>query len=99
MTSSAPITVLLAEDHMVVREGLRRLLEDENDISVVGEATSGHQAVNMAKELRPDVIIMDIAMPKLNGIDSSSPVRKTSGILPSSCEYRHIEEAGCGLEN
>ena len=71
MTLSKPIMVLLAEDHMVVREGLRKLLEDETDICVTGEATTGRQAVTLAKELRPDVIVMDIAMPKLNGMEAT----------------------------
>jgi len=65
------ITVLLAEDHQIVREGLRKLLESEHDIEVVGEATSGRQAVALAKKLMPAVVVMDIAMPLLNGLEAT----------------------------
>lgn len=68
------ITVLLAEDHAIVREGLRSLLELEKDISVVGEAENGRQAVELADRLRPDVIVMDIAMPLLNGMEATRQI-------------------------
>ena len=64
------ITVLLAEDHEIVREGLRALLEHEDDIEVIGEAQTGRQAVKLTSKLRPDVVVMDIAMPLLNGLGS-----------------------------
>jgi DNA-binding NarL/FixJ family response regulator len=70
------ITVLLAEDHMIVREGLRALLEAEGDIAVVGEAQTGRQAVQLAKRLRPEVVVMDIAMPLLNGLEATRQIRK-----------------------
>src|SRR5688500_17972042 len=66
-----PITVLLAEDHMIVREGLSSLLEVEGDISVVGQASDGRQAVELAEQLRPDVVVMDITMPSLNGLEAT----------------------------
>ena len=69
-----PITVLLAEDHMIVREGLRILLEAEGDIAVVGEAETGRQAVELTRQLRPDVIVMDIAMPLLNGLEATRQI-------------------------
>lgn len=72
-----PITVLLAEDHTIVREGLRTLLEAEGDISVVGEAGTGRKAVDLAKELRPSVVVMDIAMPLLNGLEATRRILKT----------------------
>ena len=70
------ITVLLAEDHTIVREGLRVLLEAEGDIEVVGEAQTGRQAVQLAKGLRPDVVVMDIAMPRLNGLEATRQILK-----------------------
>ncbi len=72
------ITVLLAEDHMIVREGLRALLLKENGIEVVGEAENGRQAVAMARELCPDVIVMDIAMPLLNGLEATRQLLHTA---------------------
>ena len=71
-----PITILLAEDHMIVREGFRKMLELEDDFKVVGEARDGRQAVTLAKKLRPEVILMDIAMPLLNGLEATRQVFK-----------------------
>jgi len=72
-----PITVLLAEDHLIVREGLKKLLEAERDIEVVGEAATGRQAVTLTKKLRPAVVVMDIAMPQLNGLEATRQIRQT----------------------
>ncbi len=65
------ITVLLADDHTVVREGFRKMLELETDIEIVGESPDGRHAVNMAAKLHPDVVLMDIAMPSLNGLEAT----------------------------
>src|SRR5271154_5862717 len=70
------ITVLLAEDHMIVREGFRKMLELEDDFEIVGEAQDGRQAVALAGKLRPDVVLMDIAMPHLNGLEATRQVMK-----------------------
>jgi DNA-binding NarL/FixJ family response regulator len=70
------ITVLLAEDHMIVREGFRKMLELETDLEVVGEAKDGRQAVVLAKKLRPAVVLMDIAMPLLNGLEAARQLHK-----------------------
>ena len=67
--------VLLVEDHTIVRQGLKRLLE-ERGISVVGEAGDGYQAVRVAKEKHPDIVIMDISLPKLGGIDATRRIKK-----------------------
>lgn len=70
------ISVLLAEDHEIVRSGLRRVLEAECDIEVVGEASTGRQAVELAKRLLPSVIVMDVSMPLLNGIEATRQIVK-----------------------
>ena len=73
---SNAINVLLADDHTIVRQGLARLLEEQADIRVVGEATNGRKAVDLAKDLIPDIVIMDIAMPRMNGIEAAKRIRK-----------------------
>jgi DNA-binding NarL/FixJ family response regulator len=70
------ITVLLAEDHMIVREGFRRMLELEDDFEIVGEAQDGRAAVALAKKFRPEVVLMDIAMPLLNGLEATRQLLK-----------------------
>jgi len=75
-TSMKRITVLLAEDHMIVREGFRKMLELEADLQIVGEAQDGRQAVALVKKLRPAVVLMDIAMPLLNGLEAARQVLK-----------------------
>ena len=70
------ITVLLAEDHTIVREGFRKMLEMEDDIEVIGEAQDGRQAVALAKKLHPAVVLMDIAMPLLNGLEATRQLLK-----------------------
>ena len=74
------IRVLLAEDHVVVRQGTRQLLEREQDLEVIGEAGDGEEAVQLAAQLNPDVIIMDVAMPKLSGIEATKQIK---ALLPS----------------
>jgi two-component system response regulator NreC len=66
-----PIRILLADDHTVVRDGLRALLEKQPDMAVVAEAADGRDSVRLAEELAPDVVIMDIAMPNMNGIEAT----------------------------
>jgi DNA-binding NarL/FixJ family response regulator len=72
--STARIRVLLADDHTLVRQGLRALLEREADIKVIGEATNGREVIRKAEMLRPDVIVMDISMPRLNGIEATQKI-------------------------
>lgn len=70
------IRVLLADDHTIVRQGMAQLLEQQPDIQVVGEANNGNVAVKMANELNPDIVILDIAMPLLNGIEAAKRIHK-----------------------
>jgi DNA-binding NarL/FixJ family response regulator len=69
------IRVLLADDHAVVRSGLRMLLESQDDITIVGEAQNGRQAVERVQTLRPDVVLMDIEMPDMNGIEATKAIK------------------------
>jgi len=71
-----PINILLADDHTIVRQGLARLLEDQTDLRVVGEASDGRMAFEKATALKPDIVIMDIAMPLMNGIEAAKRIRK-----------------------
>ena len=93
-----PIRVLLADDHAVLRDGLRSLLESEVDIAVVGDAANGRLAVQQAQQLAPDVVVMDIAMPELNGIDAARQIREVSPstrvvILSMYSTAEHIRHA------
>src|ERR1700721_3249622 len=73
---SRKITVLVGDDHALVRRGFRRMLEDDAEISVVAEASDGPEAVRLALELRPQVIVMDCALPEFNGIEATRRIRK-----------------------
>lgn len=91
------ISVLLADDHTVVRQGLRVLLEVEADIQVVGEAETGRQAVQMAKKLKPDVIVLDVAMPVLNGLEATRQIAREAQstkvlILSSYSDDEYVQQ-------
>ncbi len=66
--------ILLADDHKIIREGLRTLIEKQPDMEVVGEAENGRKAVQLIQELLPDIMVMDIAMPDLNGIEATRQI-------------------------
>jgi DNA-binding NarL/FixJ family response regulator len=70
------IAVLLAEDHSIVRQGLRLLVEADGDIEIVGEAKTGREAIQMTRHLRPEIVVMDIAMPLLNGMEATRQILK-----------------------
>jgi len=72
------IRVLLAEDHTLVRQGFRRILEDDPRITVVGEARTGIEAIEQCKELKPDVVVMDLSMPELGGLEATAEVLKAN---------------------
>jgi len=91
------ITVLLADDHMVVRQGLRALLEAEPDIRVVGEAENGRQAVQLTKRLQPQVVVLDMAMPLLNGLEATRQIMRDIPntkvlILSSYSDDEYVQE-------
>jgi DNA-binding NarL/FixJ family response regulator len=73
---SERIRILLVDDHAVVRAGVRALLQDSPDIEIIGEAADGAAAVDLAREHRPDVVIMDIAMPHLNGLEAAARIKE-----------------------
>ena len=76
-----PIKVLIADDHAIVREGIRRLLASQDDMEIVGEAGDGSMALRQAKSLKPDVVLLDIAMPELNGLET---IRLLKEAVPES---------------
>jgi NarL family two-component system response regulator LiaR len=73
--SMSDISIVLGEDHLITRQGILRLLEDEEGLTVVGEASNGEEAVQLVTDLKPDVVILDIAMPKLNGIEATRQIK------------------------
>ncbi len=92
------ITVLLAEDHTLVREGLRMMLKLQTDFEVVGEASDGRKAVTQALELHPDVVLMDIAMPGMNGLEATRQILKALPdtkviILTAHCDDAYVQSA------
>ena len=92
------ITVLLAEDHTLVREGLRMMLKLQTDFVVVGEASDGRKAVTLALELHPDVVLMDIAMPGMNGLEATRQILKVHPeikvvILTAHCDDAYVQSA------
>ena len=101
----AKIRILIADDHTVLREGMRFLLEQEKDFKVVGEASDGEEAVRLGSKLKPDVVIMDIVMPKLSGIEATRLIKQASPssavlILTAYSDIRYIlgllEAGACG---
>ena len=98
-----PIRVLLADDHTLVRAGIRRLLEDVSGVEVVGEAEDGHEAVRLAATLRPDVVLLDVGMRGLNGLEAAGHLATIdTGIRVLILSMHHSEEyvlrairAGC----
>lgn len=104
-TAKKTLKVLLADDHAILRSGLKLLLSAQPDLEVVGEATNGKEAVAMVKDLRPDLVIMDVAMPEMNGLAATDAIKKQSPevkvLLLSMHEneeylYRAIEAGGSG---
>jgi two-component system nitrate/nitrite response regulator NarL len=97
---SQPVRILLADDHPIFRDGLRRLLEAEPDLKVIGEACDGAEAVKMARQLKPDIMLLDLAMPRMPGLEalrelSSGPVSNSVRVilLTAAAEKKQIVEA------
>ena len=97
--------IFIADDHAMLREGMRNLLEKEKDFELVGEAADGEEAVRLAGKLKPDIVIMDIVMPKLNGIEATRQIKQLSPstallILTAYSDIRYIigllEAGACG---
>ena len=86
-------TVLLAEDHHLVRRELRKILELEDDLTVVGEAKNGRQAVAMVQKLRPAVVVMDIGMPVLNGLEATCEILKAFPATKIIMHSAHSDDA------
>jgi len=89
------VSVLLADDHAVLREGMRTLLEQEKDLKVVAEASDGEEAVRLVAELKPAVVLMDIVMPKLSGIEATKQIKRANPattvlILTAYSDIRYI---------
>jgi DNA-binding NarL/FixJ family response regulator len=97
---SQPVRILLADDHPIFRDGLRRLLEAEPDLKVIGEACDGSEAVKMARQLKPDILLLDLAMPRMPGLEalremSSGPTASSVRVilLTAAAEKKQIVEA------
>ena len=98
MITSKPITVMLAEDHAIVRQGLTALLNADGAFKMVGEARNGREAVELALRLKPDVILMDIAMPELNGLEATRQIFAAQPaariiILSAHSDKEYVERA------
>ena len=104
-SAAAPSRILIVDDHAMLREGMRNLLEQEKDFELAGEASDGEEAVQKAGELTPDIIVMDIVMPRLNGVEATRQIKSISPasavlILTAYSDIRYIigllEAGACG---
>ncbi len=97
--------ILIADDHAMLREGMRNLLSQEKDFELVGEAANGEEAIQLTKKLKPDIVIMDIVMPRMNGVEATRQIKQVSPstallILTAYSDIRYIigllEAGACG---
>ena len=97
------INILLADDHTIVRQGLARMLNDQPDLKIIGQAVNGRDAIDKAMDLKPDIVIMDIAMPQMNGIEAAKRIKKkppkTRILILSMYSHEHYihELFECGV--
>ena len=87
-----PTRIILADDHTVMRTGLRFLLERQSDFQVVGEAADGREAVELAEKLSPDVVVIDVAMPRLNGLDATQQITAKNSTVAVVVLSMHSDE-------
>ena len=92
MTRGKRTRVLVADDHAIVRQGLRAILDSEPDIEVVGEAADGREAVRKALTLLPDVVVMDVSMPRMNGLEATARIVKESPAIRVVALTMHSSE-------
>jgi len=97
---SEPIRIVIADDHPIFRDGLRRLLEAETDLKVIGEASDGSEAIKLARHLKPDILLLDLAMPKMPGLEALREMSSATGVnsvrvilLTAAAEKNQIVEA------
>lgn len=88
----SPVKIILADDHSLVRDGIRALLEEEKNIQVIGEASNGLEAINMVKNQQPDLLIIDIRMPMMNGIEALEELKKIGDSTKSIILSMHDSE-------
>lgn len=100
MDNKRPIGLVIADDHPIFRDGLRRLLEAEPDLKVIGEASDGAEAVKLARQLKPDILLLDLAMPRHTGLEALRDISSTSSphpvrviLLTAAAEKNQIVEA------
>ena len=93
MASSKPLRIILADDHPIVRAGIREALRELREVEVIGEATDGREALNLVKSTHPDLVLMDISMPGLNGLEATERIVKEFPEVRVIILSRHDEEA------
>ncbi len=87
------IRILIVEDHETVREGLKLIIESQDDMEIIGEAGDGREAIQLAEELKPDIVLMDVSMPKLNGLLASAKLKRMMPDVKILTLTRHTDEA------
>jgi DNA-binding NarL/FixJ family response regulator len=87
------LRVLLADDHETVREGIKLIIDAQDDMEVVGEAGDGREAIRLSQELLPDVLVMDVSMPELNGLKAAAKLKRVAPAIKILTLTRHTDEA------